>query len=379
MKRILIFSVAYLPFIGGAEIAVKEITDRIPDVEFDLITLNLDQQQLAVEKIGNVTVYRFGRESFLSKLLYPFRAFFLATKLHYARRYNATWSIMASFSGFAALLFKLSHRRIPFLLTLQEGDPLESILKKVWFIKPIFRMIFTEADHIQAISNFLARWARQMWAKAPISIIPNGVDISLFSRLFSAEEKQAVRQSLGIVTDETVLITTSRLIQKNGIADVIEAMTLLPKTTRFLIVGVGPLEVELKQQVERHSLQTRVQFCGLVEYKKIPEYLAAANIFIRPSHSEGMGNSFVEAMAAGLPVIGTAVGGLPDFLHHEKTGVVVPVADPAAIAKAVERLLSDQALREGIVDRAKTMVLARYDWQNIAHEINEACFKPLFE
>ena len=75
MKRILIFSVAYYPtFIGGAEIAVKEITDRTHDLEFDMITLNLDGKQKLQERIGNVMIYRIGGPGRFSKLLFPFTA-----------------------------------------------------------------------------------------------------------------------------------------------------------------------------------------------------------------------------------------------------------------------------------------------------------------
>jgi hypothetical protein len=80
MKRILIFSVAYHPFIAGAEIAVKEITDHILDIEFDMITVNLDGKQKSFERIGNVNIYRVGRGT-IGKFLLPVAGFFKARAL----------------------------------------------------------------------------------------------------------------------------------------------------------------------------------------------------------------------------------------------------------------------------------------------------------
>ena len=161
-KNILIFSIAYLPFIGGAEVAVREITDRLGDFEFDMLTARLSPKLARFEKIGNVNVYRLGFGSALDKYMFPFAACLKALSLNIKRSYALSWAIMAAYAGFAGLFFKLARPKIPFLLTLQEGDPLPEIEKKVRFIRPIFKKIFLKADHIQAISNFLADWARKI-------------------------------------------------------------------------------------------------------------------------------------------------------------------------------------------------------------------------
>ena len=110
--RVLIFSLAYFPLVGGAEIAVKEITDRLGGgFDFDLITLGFDrshashevmsQEVKSHEVMGGVSVYRVGG----GKLVYPLRALMLALRLHRRKRYRASWSIMAAYAGFAALFF----------------------------------------------------------------------------------------------------------------------------------------------------------------------------------------------------------------------------------------------------------------------------------
>ena len=178
MKKILIFTTAYLPFIGGAELAIKEITDRLSprQFSFDLITLNLDGKQKPEEQVGSVHVIRLS----CSKFLFPIRAFMRARKLHRESPYDRVWSVMASYGGFAGLFFKYHFPHIPFILTLQEGDSLSHIYKRAFFVWPLFRSIFTRADRITAISSYLAKWAKRMGAKGSISVVPNGVDTERF-------------------------------------------------------------------------------------------------------------------------------------------------------------------------------------------------------
>lgn len=360
MKKVLIFSLAYHPLVGGAEVAVKEITDRINDTHFDMVTLRFDSKHPLFEKISNVNVCRVK----CPKILFPVFAFFKANKLHKKNNYNAIWSIMAAYAGFATLFFKLTHPKVPYLLTLQEGDPIDYIKKKVRFVYPLFKMIFTRADFIQAISNYLANWAMEMGVKCPVEVVPNGVDIIKF-------EAQSTKSEIIKNKNEKILITTSRLVKKNGIGDVIDALQYLPENIKFLILGNGLLEKELKTQVSRLKFQDRVIFLGHVDHKEMPKYLHSADIFIRPSLSEGMGNSFVEAMAAGLPVIATPVGGIPDFLKDGETGLFCEVRNPKSIVEKVKIYLDNSDLREKIVKNAQKMVEEKYDWNLIAKKMKD--------
>lgn len=352
VKKILIFSTAYYPLVGGAEVAVKEITDRINDIQFDMVTLRLDKKSPKFEKNCNVNVYRING----TKLLFPFFSFLKAIKLHKKNNYDAIWAMMAAYAGFGALFFKLFHPKIPYLLTLQEGDPLDYIKKKVRFVYPLFKKIFTKADFIQAISNYLADWAKDMGAKCPIEVVPNGVDI----------EKFKIQSSKFKVKKEKILITTSRLVKKNAVGDVIEAMQYLPENVKFWIIGEGPERKNYELLITNYKLQNRVEFFGYLPHKEIIGYLHKADIFIRPSLSEGMGNSFIEAMAAGVPVIATPVGGIPDFLKDGATGLFCEVNNPKSIAEKVKIYLENNGLREKIIANAQKMVSEKYDWNLIA-------------
>lgn len=361
--KILIFSLAYFPFIGGAEVAVKELTDRLTDFEFDLITLNLDSQQLAQEQAGNVRVFRLvvkNNQTRLAKIFFPFRALKLAQKLQAENNYQLVWSIMANQAGMAGALFKKSHPEIPFLLTLQEGDDLDSLAYNLRLLWPRMFGVFALPDQIQAISNYLANWAqKKMHATCPVTVIPNGVDLTKFQ-----EKKE---------NPEKIVITTSRLVKKNGVDILIKSLALLPSDVKLWIVGNGPEKVNLVGLADGLGLAARVSFLGQVASSAVGQYLGQATIFARPARSEGLGNSFLEAMAAGLPVVGTPVGGIPDFLEHQETGWLCETDNPDSLAKQIQFILEpeNQEQVQKIVSNARRLVQANYDWDKLAVRFSE--------
>lgn len=401
-KRILIFSLAYYPkHIGGAEVAIKEITDRInpDDIQFDMICLRFDSTLPRFEKIGNISVHRIGfsvknptmsqLKNFplnLNKFLFQFSAALAARKLHRKNNYDAIWAMMAHSSGVPSAIFKIFYPEVPYLLTLQEGDPIPYIKRKMLPLWPLFVRAFAKADFVQAISNFLGAFSRQMGFKGPLEIIPNAVDAKKFAREYPAEEINGLKNKIGKNPGDVFLVTASRLVAKNGISDVVGALKFMPENVKFLIMGAGPLENELKLKTKSLKLEARILFLGQVNHEELPKYLKSCDIFIRPSLSEGMGNSFIEAMAAGIPVIATQEGGIADFLFDpdrnqdkEPTGLAVNPRDPEGIAKAVKRYIDDPALRARIIENGRKMVFEKYDWDIIARDMKEKVFDKLFK
>lgn len=387
MRNILIFSLAYYPRVGGAEVAIKEITDRIrPEaMQFHMVTHRFDARAPREERIGNVFVHRIGGgSSLLSKFSFQFAAAFAAAGLHRTHRFDGTWAMMAHSAGVPAAIFKLLYPRIPMLLTLQEGDPpeyVERIMRPLW---PFFSRAFTHADAVQAISAFLGAWARRRRFTGLLEIIPNGVDTARFARAFSPEEREAKRRELGVQDGDVLLVTTSRLVHKNASDDVIRALPLLPPRVRFLMYGVGPDEAMLRSLANELGVESRVRFMGQLSHEAMPEMLSACDIFIRPSRSEGMGNSFIEAMAAGLPVLATQEGGIADFLFdakrnpdREATGWAVDRDSPAQIAGAIEDMLAHPDRMRSAAANAKKLVLEKYDWDLVAGKMR-ALFDRLF-
>lgn len=400
MKKILIFSLAYFPkHVGGAEVAIKEITDRInpEDYEFHMVCLRFDKGLPRIEQVGRALVHRIGFSTLsptmadlkkfplhLNKFLFQFLAPFYALWLNRKYKYDAIWAMMAHSCGVPAAIFKILSPKTPYLLTLQEGDPIPEILAKARFVMPIFRRGFTKANMVQAISNYLAKWARDMNFEGPLEVIPNAVNIAHFSQNYPETELAELKKKLGKKAGDIYLITTSRLVKKNASDDVIRALSLLPKKYHFLILGTGPDEDMLKALVKSKNVESRVHFLGQIQHSEMPKYLKVSNIFIRPSLSEGMGNSFIEAMATRLPVIATQEGGIADFLFDpeknpdkEPTGRAVPPRDPDAIARAVKLFENNKEETQKIINNAERMAKEKYDWNLIAKNMKEKVFDVL--
>ncbi len=366
-KRILIFSTAYFPLVGGAEVAVKEITDRLPDIQFDLITARFKKDLPKLERIGNVNVYRLGFGlPLLDKLLLPFSGAIFALNLNKKNHYDFFWCIMATFASGGAYIANGFQKRVPIILTLQEGDS-ESHLRFRWLglIDLSWRLALGRTDVLTVISNYLAKRARRLGYKGRIEVIPNGVDINKFS-IFNFQFSKN--------PNTTTLITTSRLVEKNGVGDIIEALKYLPENVSLKILGIGPLENDLKLKIKNCKLEGRVEILGFVEQSQIPTHLHNADIFIRPSLSEGMGNSFIEAMAAGLPVIATPVGGIVDFLKDGETGLFCRLKNPESVAEQVKKLINNPKLKTKLIENASRMVKEKYEWDLVAKNMKDRVF-----
>lgn len=365
MKKILIFSMAYYPHVGGAEVAIKEITDRVDDIEFHMVTLRFSSDEAAQEKIGNVLVYRIGSGARLwNKFFYQLQAAVVAKRMHKTHRYNGVWAIMAHSAGVPAALFSLLRPEVPFALTLQEGDPPEQIERTMLPLWPLFVQAFTRARVIQVISTFLGDWARRRGYLGPLEIIPNGVDAMRF-----AGEK--------VPHKDVVLITSSRLVHKNAVDDIIRALPLLPQDVRLRVLGVGPDEAMLRRLARELGVLERVEFVGFVDNAHLPQELHKADVFVRPSRSEGMGISFIEAFAARLPVVATQEGGLRDYIT-EAVAWPVPKNSPESIAAAVRAIQADPQNTARVVVNALRLVQDAYAWDRIARRMRERVFKPLF-
>lgn len=378
--RILIFSTAYLPLIGGAEIAFKEITDRIEDYQFDLITARFFRKNPKKEKIGNITVYRIGFGTKFDKYFLPILGYFKAKKLFKNNKHSLIWSINVSQASIAALFLKLKHSKLPFLLTIQEGSSLQKIFRRRFLVWPLLKLIFKKADYIQAISKYLANFGKKMGARCPIEVVPNGVNMERFGKALtlSQEEKERLREKLGL-KDKKIIITVSRLVPKNAVGDLIKSLNYLDLEIKLLILGIGSLEKKLRLEVIRHKLQDRVLFLGLIPPAEVYRYLAVSDVFIRPSISEGFGNVFVEAMAAGVPVISTPVGGIVDFLRDGETGLFCEPGNPKDIAEKIKLLLINKELYQRLIKNGLKMVKEEYNWDKITEKIEEIYFKIIIK
>ena len=207
------------------------------------------------------------------------------------------------------------------------------------------RLIQTCADaaHLFAVSGSLARLAAELGAAAEkIQVVGNGVDPERFRPL----ERTAIRVRLGLPVDAQVLISVGGLVERKGFHRVIE---VLPKLIRdhprlhYLIVGgagaEGDFAATLHERVAARDLGARVHFLGHLPPERLAEPLSAADVFVLASSNEGWANCFLEAMACGLPVVTTDVGGNREVVSDAALGTIVPFGDPRALAAALAAAL----------------------------------------
>lgn len=201
--------------------------------------------------------------------------------------------------------------------------------------------------------------------RGKIHLIENGIDLDRFIALPPREE---VLGRLGLDPGRRWIAIVGRLVPLKGHCYLIEALSLLAgafSRTGILIVGEGDCEAELKAQVQRLGLEERVAFLGL--RRNVPEILVAADILAMPSSREGLPIVLLEAMAAGLPVVVTRVGGIPEVVVEGKTGLFV-TQEPASIASALVRLLENPDLAKRMGKDGQILVAERYDVQKVARQ-----------
>jgi glycosyltransferase involved in cell wall biosynthesis len=170
-------------------------------------------------------------------------------------------------------------------------------------------------------------------------------------------ETEAMRRELGI--DSPVVLAVGRLSAEKGHADLLEAVARVANPRfQLVIVGDGPERQRLEQHIARLGLHGKVILAG--HRPEVAPFYAAAAMLALPSHSEGSPNVVLEAMAAGVPVAATNVGGVPEILEHERTGIIVPARDPGAMADAIQRLLARPQDGCALAGAARGEVEARF-------------------
>ena len=207
-------------------------------------------------------------------------------------------------------------------------------------------------DRVAAISGAVRdALVRSGVDAAKIEIVPSGIDLTAPA---DSPDRTVLRRGLGSEDGHVVALTVSALAPGKGHHDLLRAAALAVETAprlRLWIAGEGPLRSDLEAESRALGLAGRVQFLGF--RTDIHPLLGAADFFCLATESEGLGSSILEAMAAGLPVVATRVGGVPEVVEDGRTGVLVPASDPAALARAMARMVGDGGLRREMGEKAR--------------------------
>jgi glycosyltransferase involved in cell wall biosynthesis len=200
----------------------------------------------------------------------------------------------------------------------------------------------------------------------PVENITKGVDSTLFS-----PEGGSVRGELGVGAAPIVLCV-SRLVPIKNVALFIDAMAVVHRArpdVRAVITGEGPLEAALKQQADALDLSGVVRFAGYIDQPDLPPWYRAADVFALSSDFDNSPNVLLEAMASGLPVVATDVGGVPDYLEVPGGGALVPKGDAASMGTQILELLNDDVRRREAGAFNRRQAATRFSWRRSAEQL----------
>lgn len=291
----------------------------------------------------------------------------------YAPRFLALPGIGRRFDGFMmalcsfALVRRLARTQAPDLIDAHFAYPdgyAASLLAR-WFDLPLLvtlrgtetRLIrsrplrrrlllaLARADRVVVVANSLKHAVVSLGADPDkIERVGNGVDTERFLPV----DRAAARERLGLPCDVPVLVSVGGLVPRKGFHRVIERIPALRERypdLRYLIIGgaspEGDYRAQLEEQVRALGLEETVVFLGAVEPRQLREPLSAADVFVLSTANEGWANVFLEAMACGLPVVTTRVGGNPEVVENETLGRIVPPDDGPALQAAIEAMLAN--------------------------------------
>lgn len=222
------------------------------------------------------------------------------------------------------------------------------------------------ADCITSVSEATRQFSieREGLPAAKIVTLPNGIDVSRFGGIDRQAARAALRAELGYGPGDLVVCTTGRLHEQKGHTYLFQAAEQLKghyPHLRLLIIGAGPQRGALEAECRQRGLAGMVTFLGM--RNDVPELLAASDIFAFPSLYEGMPNAVLEAMAMVLPVVASTADGTVEIIEHGAHGLLVPPGDAQALKDALERLLSEPALRRQFAEAGRRRVVQEFTFQ----------------
>jgi glycosyltransferase involved in cell wall biosynthesis len=225
------------------------------------------------------------------------------------------------------------------------------------------KLILQNADAILALTEDMRMKLKKIY-DTEIYVIPNGINL---------EEYNGVTINLKRETDGKNILFVGSLYPVKGVQYLIMAMKLVHDKmpdARLILVGDGKEREPLAALSIQLGIQKYVQFVGKVPHAKVQTFMQQADVFILPSLSEGLPNVILEAMACGLPIVASRIGGIPDIIINETNGYLVEVKDTDAIAHKIMLLLQDGPLRKKISDNNRNLV-KNYAWDNIIFELEK--------
>lgn len=370
--RVLLLNYEYPPLGGGAAVATAALARGLVESghAVDVVTAGggtwegMGPEDDAGPRVYRVRSRRRGvHEAGMGDAAsYLVAAFPVIQRLLKAHEYDAVQVFFSLPTG--ALLPFLNLRGVPVVVSLRGSDvpgyDHHNLRMQVAhrLLAPLTRWIWRRADRVVAVCDSLGQLALRTSPDLRYSVVQNGVDLELFH----PAKPQPVAQPFRRVR----CLAVARLVERKGLGDLIRAFALLPRGQFELeIVGGGPDERVLRDLVVHLGLWHEVRFIGPVDRERVADRYRQADLFTLPSTAEAFGNVFAEALASGLPIVGTNTGGIPDLVEHGSNGLLVAPGDVRALAGAIGYLGGDAELRAEMSKRNRARAEATLQWAQV--------------
>lgn len=243
------------------------------------------------------------------------------------------------------------------------------------FKSTLSKLVLKNAGDVIALTEDMKN-EMQKFCDRDILVIPNGIDPEVFKDLSG----EMARTRLEIGDNASVILFVGRLHPVKGVGYLIESIGIVKnknRNVRLFLVGDGEERIYLENLVKDLVLDDYVRFIGAVPNEKVLEYMVAADVFVLPSLSEGFPVVILEAMASGLAIITTKVGGLPEVIKNKENGFLVEPKNPEEIAENILLLLEDDELREGI-SRNNMKIVGEYTWESVVGRLERVYREHLY-
>ena len=369
---ILVFTTYFHPHRGGLEKNTFELFNRLAlakKANIDVLCFNTNYVA-SEEQFGSLKIYRIDCWNILGKtyaIPKPWSLLHVWKKLYrnpYTHVSTQTRFFLTSFLGW---IFA-QQKKIPLIHT-ERGTSFAILKNKIaqlvaWFYdQTLGRIVISKANVVVGVSEAACNFARQLGAKNP-QVIHNGIDLEKFIT------SQKIDRSWLDIDQEILVITfVGRLIQAKGLQDLLSALAgiKLPKW-QLLIIGEGEYKKTLFKMISKLNLEKQVRFLGQRDEKEIIKILKITDIFINPSHTEGLPTTVIEAGAASCAVIASDVGGTREIIDDKKNGFLFPSRDVQALQKHLLYLAENKKLREEFGQKLFFTVQAKFNWPRIVDE-----------
>jgi glycosyltransferase involved in cell wall biosynthesis len=334
--------------IGGYELATLALASSLRGQSIPVVIVTTTTQVNETARDGDlIRIAVRGRHTLLSILPRLF-AVLTRERSRYSIIHCPTFSHL---SGLAVLAGRIL-RRPTLLRVATENDVREFAYGRHWKYR-VFFWLLRGANRVIAPSVAIRdELLRAGFSRDRIICITNAVDVNRF-RPATPVEKTEAKEALGLPKEIAVIGTVARLVQRKGIDVLLRAFGLLRPShqAHLVVVGDGPCGEELRALAHELGIEDYISWLG---FQANPiRSLQAMDVFALPSRLEGSPNAVLEAMATGLPIVATNIGGVVDLVEEGRTGFLIPPDNPGSLAVALDRLLRNPSLRADLGCRAR--------------------------